>query len=200
MGWEAASQPASQPANQASQPASRKAVSYRSEGGRTRLRRSSGRCEVAWHAGGARAVGRGGLGGSQPASQPANQPSQPAREASQSKIQNPKDDSKRARAHEGKSFELAAQGRLAGERLEGQSVGAPGSSPSDEATSVVQAARRGWLLADRAAMAAMMAAGRRRRESSAVDRAPPGSTNVTPMPERESSATTLGFTERRLRI
>ena len=56
---------------------------YRSEGGRTWLRRSSRRRDVAWHAGGARAVGRGGLGGSQPASQSANQPSQPASQSAQ---------------------------------------------------------------------------------------------------------------------
>ena len=84
VGRQPTSQPASQPTKPTRQPVSKQ---YRSEGGRTWLRRSSRRRDVAWHAGGARAVGRGGLGGSQPASQPANQPSQPAREASQSKIQ-----------------------------------------------------------------------------------------------------------------
>ena len=193
------SQPASQPASQPSQPASQSESCILSKRGRAHEAASlepAARCRLAC---GRRKGSRTGWVGRQPTSQPASQPTKPTSQGSQP-VENPKDDSKRARAHEGKSFELAAQGRLAGERLEGQSVGAPGSSPSDEATSVVQAARRGWLLADRAAMAAMMAAGRRRRESSAVDRAPPGSTNVTPMPERESSATTLGFIERRLHI
>ena len=82
-GWVGGSQPASQrsqPTKPTRQPVGKQ---YRSENGRTWLRHSSRRRDVAWHAGGARAVGRGGLGGSQPASQPANQPSQPASQSAQ---------------------------------------------------------------------------------------------------------------------